>query len=299
MTFAQLQRASQDLQELLQPRFFAGCLGEVLASMVAAHSRFRQLPGAMRVLAVELCHYVDVLISCAASMSPPPASPAAGATTQVAVSQPASPGAGQGGSGDAAAAQQEHTKAQGADGPEQESEQSEPAMPATPKQDSAQSTLQPGEAGFPQQHAAQSPADSGGDACSGQKSLLSEERGEEATLSARGKSEPPAPPAVRDLYEPLVAFVLELLSDADAGAKPAEIAAPLQLHLRALQIAQWQSSGERPTRASNAAEPELSGQLDLPAQAVQRFLRLGTPLTNLRWALSAATTMPAVHSPSV
>ena len=250
--------------------------------MAAAHSRFRRLPGAMRVLAVELCHYVDILISCAAAVSPaaapamPALAPASTAATPAApVSQIAVGGVG-------AAARQQHDAA-GSSLFERDPQNSDADLAGTGEQDiKQQDSPQPSDEAPADQHAVQKSAEEGSDT----------QQGEQASSARQTQSGSQAPPAVRDLYQPLVAFVLELLSDADAGAKPAEIAAPLQLHLRALQIAQWQSSNgtmsERSARAEGASATVSRGSLDLAAHAVHRLLRFGTPLSTLRCVLAAA-----------
>ena len=266
--------------------------------MAAAHSRFRRLPGAMRVLAVELCHYVDILISCAAAV-PPAAAPAT--PTAVATARPAVAGVfsstepAEGGSRLGAAANQE------VDATELEliePQGSGAEVIDSVQQDSPEDSPQPSDLAPADQHAAQkSAAEDSVAQGSGQDQAP---RGDQASSARQEHPRPQAPPAVRDLYEPLVEFVLELLSDADAGAKPAEIAAPLQLHLRALQIAQWQSSSsttlQQSAQAESTSAPSSHGQLDLAAHAVQRLLRSGTSLTSLRYDLQRAKMSASIYS---
>ncbi len=257
--------------------------------MAAAHSRFRRLPGAMRVLAVELCHYVDILISCAAAVSPAaaPATPyAAGADT---VDATAAPNIQIAEDGADAAARQQHDAA-GSKLTKQEPEHSDADLAATAEQDMSQDSPQLRDLAPADKDTAQQSAEEDSDIQEGgQQSAPSSEQPSSARQEQSGSQ---APPAVRDLYEPLVSFVLELLSDADAGAKPAEIAAPLQLHLRALQIAQWQSSSGKTLEQSAQAEGTSAiishGSLDLAAHVVQRLLRIGTPLSTLRCVLADA-----------
>ena len=223
---------------------------------MAAHARFRRLPGAMRVLAVELCHYLDILITCAAAQPPRTVSPAGAADGDL--------------PSQASSAAAEHGT--GADGADEEQRPSQVDDPEPPEQQSAHGsphaadTLRPSDQAVP-------PGDSS--------------RHEGTAASSAVQS---APTLVRALYGGIVTFVLELLSDADVGAKPAEIAAPLQLHLRFLQIAQFQSAKAAPQPGPVAADiktvPEQG--LDLPAGAVQRLLRVGTPLTRLRSVQASA-----------
>ena len=253
--------------------------------MAAAHSRFRRLPGAMRVLAVELCHYVDILISCAAAVSPA-AAPATPTAAALSTAEASSIGVAEGGV-DAAARQQDDAAESKLS--EQELQNNDADLAATAEQDTFRDSSQPRQLAPTDKHAAQQSADEYGDVQEGGQDPAP--GGEQALPARHEQSGLRAPPAVRDLYEPLVAFVLELLSDANAGAKPAEIAAPLQLHLRALQIAQWQSTSgttsEQSAQAEGTPATTSHGSLELAAHAVQRLLRIGTPLSTLRCVLPA------------
>ena len=228
--------------------------------MVAAHARFRRLPGAMRVLAVELCHYLDILITCAAAKLP--AAPTPGDPAAADVPSLASPVAAEHGAGNSSAEEQSTAA---------------PTDPAQLAQQLAQTLRSTGDA---------VPARSDEAPEDDSLSEVKEQGIGVSTVQLPISTMQPGPLLIGVLYGDIVTFVLELLSDADAGAKPAEIAAPLQLHLRFLQIAQWQSiesmPASEPGGASAAKEPHLEQGLSLPTPAVRRFLRVDTPLNRLR-----------------
>ena len=263
--------------------------------MAAAHSRFRRLPGAMRVLAVELCHYVDILFSCAAAVPPAAAAVApTAADARTAAGMADSGIASEKGGSELVAAARKQVVTADLEHSEQQLRVSSADLGAAAEQKKPPESLQPSVLVPAIQQAAQKPA---GEDSDGHKGGQESAPGSEEASSPRPEqSGSQASPAVGHLYEPLVTFVLELLSDADAGAKPAEIAAPLQLHLRALQIAQWQSSSgttsEQSAQTEGTSAAVARKQLDLAAHAVQRMLRIGTPLTSLRYVVASAKMSP-------
>lgn len=250
----------------------AGHLAAALAAMTAAHARFRRLPGAMRVLAVELCHYADTLITCAAAAVPAVARDAAPAAEPVQPSQADVAGqvletepaiaAANGG-----VETQERSAAGGMSGEDGETRAA--ARVSGEQRDSA--------AGNAEQFSAANAAAS--------------ESSPAAAVAAAPQQSVTAPkqasaaaPTVASLYGSVVAFVLEVLTDAQEGAKANETAAPLQLHLRCLQIAHWQGMVVAAAGGpAGAAQPlQRSESASLPPDGIRSLLAPDSSFARLR-----------------
>lgn len=254
--------------------------------MVAAHTRFRRLPGAMRVLAVELCHYADTLITCAA---------AAVATDSSAITIAAS-------------------MRQSTDSPEVQEADLGMALATGRKSRTGPRFSTEGGNSASEGGKTMSVTGNDGRVEGGERTIANQtvsSRGDAAgsegskSSTAVSSAAPPQPqteavaipvavtpegafsphiPTVASLYGSIVAFVLDMLSDAELGAKPGETAAPLQLHLRCLSIVHWQMTAAVGATGRAAQSEGGAGVADLPAEGIMSLLAPESSFSRLRWA---------------
>ena len=216
----------------------------------------------MRVLGLELCHYTDELITCTATAAPQAAA---------ALSQPPHPTTA-------------HAPVASSMQGRQYSLQSDAASVGPPAQKGSDGQNCAGESGTNTEVGVTFIVNALVDTpIRVSLTIRSKQSGTEA-----GQSEQPPNAVAHSVarsYSSIVEFVLELLSDAAEGAKVAETAVPLQLHLRCLQIIHWQAVSDplaTPAGAQRATGDCVSSVL---ADGVQKLLASEGSFARLRCAL--------------